>query len=154
APFYYSPLDMPTGCAEVPAIGPCLPVILGRQLNFYDSPRSGCFPGGKSEHDLSKCGGTMPPYYFSFTTQLVGILSCTPSSLGCKSEGFKPSAPLFEWTWKSDYSGEDGGVYDVGVISETAGAYAPIPGNGKGGITITGINGVMYKKVRGQVVSQ
>ena len=73
-----------------------------------------------------------------FTTQLVGVLACTPSSTFCNSSGFMPSAPLYTWTWKSNWNGTSGGIHDV-VSSST---YPGDPGSGTGGVTVTSINGV------------
>jgi hypothetical protein len=81
----------------------------------------------------------------AFTPDLVGYLPCA----SCSS-GFQPSAPLFEWTWKSNFSGTTckaitcGGIFDIYIsdLAQTASAYPPDPGSGAGGITITSINGV------------
>jgi hypothetical protein len=122
-PFYYSPLDVPTGIARTPVVGPSLPITLPpNTLNFFDTPRNHL-----SANPV-----------MGFTTQLVGVVPCAPPSTFCNSSGFMPSAPLFTWTWMSDFNGSGGGVYDV----ETASTYPPDPGSGTGGITITNINGV------------
>ncbi|HEY6386359.1 MAG TPA: hypothetical protein VIX91_11820 [Candidatus Acidoferrum sp.] len=83
----------------------------------------------------------------SFTTQLVGYLSCAPSSPGCNSQGFMPTAPLFQWQWLSDWNGSpcpslppcgNGGIFGASSSS----IYTPDPGSGTGGVTITSINDV------------
>lgn len=147
-PFYYSPLDLGSGIAEAAQIGPGLPIeLLPNTLNFLDSPRDPCIPFGVSFN--SGICQTLAGAYMSFTTQLVGVLSCDPSSGLCSSSLFMPSAPLFTWTWSSDFNGCAriisgagygcaGGVFDV----QSSGIVPPLPGSGAGGVTVTGINGV------------
>ena len=124
-PFYYSPLDISSGCArgaKPPALGCVTPISDGETLTFFDTATN------------STCLAPAP--CFAFKTQLVGICGATPSPL-CDVPGM-PSAPLYEWTWKSNFNGATGGVYGV----STASLYAADPGSGTGGITITSINGV------------
>jgi hypothetical protein len=141
-PFYYSPLDLgpaylfsqDTGCAESDGLGPsagCARYIsTTNTLWFYDKPaNTSCAPS-------ANC--------FAFTTALVGI--CGPQSTApCNSATSSvpyPSATLFQWTWKSNFTGSGsmmGGVYDVNVVSDP---FPPVPGTGTGGVTITNINGV------------
>jgi len=121
-PFYYSPLDLDIDHGE-------------KTLLFFDAPTNkGC-------KTSAAC--------FAFTTQLVGV--CEASSPTCNPSGRStppfppaplappfPSAPLFQWKWESNFNGSTGGVYGV----RTANFYAPDPGSGTGGVTITSINGV------------
>jgi hypothetical protein len=88
-PFYYSPLDLPSGIAEAPPIGPGLPIELPpNTLNFYDSPKNPCIPFGALFN--SNVCQTLAGAYMSFTTQLVGVLSCDPSSTLCSSSSSCP----------------------------------------------------------------
>lgn len=149
SPFYYNPASAQSACAEIPPIGPCLPITFGSNaLYFFDGPKNPCLPGGVYAFggrlgSLGKCQGifTLTPPFMSFTTQLVGICNAAPSS-ACISAG-QPSAPLFQWTWSSDFNGSTGGVFDV----ESASSYPPDPGSGTGGVTITSINGVSLPPV-------
>ena len=123
-PFYYSPLDLASGCAfQITGNSSCnIPIIVGNDtLNFYDSP-----------HNQS-CSPTAP--CIGFKTQLVGICGASPSSM-CGSAG--PSGPLFQWTWYTNFNGSVGGIYSEGPSN----FLPPDPGSGTGGITITSINGV------------
>src|SRR5579864_9268650 len=129
-PFYYSPLDLgpaydssqDLGCAvgyRPPAMGCQLPVSDADTLNFFDKP------GNPTSSPAADC--------FAFTTQLVGLCGAPLGPCG---------APLYQWTWKSNYSGGTpglGGVFDVNVVSDT---FPSVPGSGTGGVTITSINGV------------
>ena len=122
-PFYYSPLDLASGCAELDeAGGPCHEPIEnegGTALNFYDGPQS------------ILCD--YPNSCMAFQTQLVGV--CTPP-LSCAGGG-KSGPPLYEWTWTSNYNeGTDTGGISIANILKT-----PL-GVGTGGATITNINGV------------
>jgi hypothetical protein len=121
-PFYYSPLDIPPGCTEANKSGCVLKVTsdAGQTLNFFDKPQNATCP------PTSPC--------FAFTTQLVGVCGAVTSA--CTSSG--PSAPLYAWTWYSNFNGSSGGVSDP----ETSSLYAPDPGSGTGGVTVTSINGV------------
>jgi hypothetical protein len=126
APFYYSPQDISSGCAEVNSttLACGLPMSDTYTLNFFDAP-----------HNTSY-SATVP--CLAFTTQLVGICGTgsEPSSI-CSSPG-SPSAPLYQWTWKSNFNGKNtGGVYGV----ETASFYVNDPSSGTGGIAVTSING-------------
>jgi len=124
-PYYYSPLDVPSGCAQGIGPGPIytcrIQISSGPTLNFFDAPRDYlCSPS-------APCLG--------FTSQLVGI--CGATSFECSSSG--PSSPLYQWTWQSNYDGSgDGGIFEVQPIN----VLLPDPGTGTGGITITSINGV------------
>jgi hypothetical protein len=122
-PFYYNPADIydNDGCAEGPVGGPCTTYMTDDYtLWFYDVPNDQyCAP---------------PAPCLGFQTQLVGI--CDSASPVCNSSG--PSAPLFEWTWYSNYNGSAGGIYEEGAIN----VFPPDPGSGTGGITVTSINGV------------
>jgi len=124
-PFYYNPEDIYNndGCAEGPVGGPCTTYMTDDYtLWFYDVPNdSYCAP---------------PAPCLGFQTQLVGI--CYGASPVCNSSG--PSAPLFQWTWYSNYNGSVGGIYGVGSIN----VFPPDPNSGTGSITITSINGVPY----------
>ena len=143
-PFVYNPAQVELGCAGYNKDGSCGLEITGGNifdppggtvLNFYDSPLDPCFPGGKV-FGMSQCTGNSP--FIGLTTQLVGICGAnSPPSL-CSSPG-RPSAALFQWTWKSDFNGaSSGGVLKV----LTASSYPPDPGSGTGGITVTNINGI------------
>lgn len=59
------------------------------------------------------------------------------STAVCNSPG-APSAPLYQWTWYSNYNGSTGGVYGV----QPSNFLPPDPGSGTGGVTVTSINGV------------
>jgi hypothetical protein len=137
-PFYYSPLDVDSGCAEWDAVsGDCTKRIRDTNtLNFFDSPKNPCFFGG-SWAFTERCNFAAPlnPASVKFTTRLVGICG-TSSTTGCTSPGM-PSAPLYEWKWQSSYNGSS-----FGGVAETASGAAPPAGTGRGGVTITEINGV------------
>jgi len=124
-PYYYSTLDVQSGCAAGAGLGPiytCIvPISSGPTLNFFDKP---------SDYLCSP-----PAPCLGFTSQLVGI--CGATSIGCSSSG--PSSPLYQWTWQSNYNGSgDGGIFEVQPIN----VLLPGPGSGTGGIAITSINGV------------
>ena len=92
----------------------------GNTLDFGDSPRDPCLPGGTAKF----CGGTLAPKgsVLAFKTHLVGVNSDgTSTDLGI---GF---------TWKSTYNGNDG---------RTARTLDPPgdPGSGTGSVTITGVD--------------
>jgi len=121
-PFYYSPLDVASGSGCALYSVTCdIPIVVGNNtLNFYDSPHnSSCSP---------------PAPCIGYRTQLVGI--CEAPSPTCSSPG--PSAPLFQWTWYTNFNGSVGGIYAEGP----ANFLPPDPGSGTGGVTITSINGV------------
>ena len=126
-PFYYSPSDIATGCAEgyEPQNGQLTPgcqLLIETDaytLNFYDAPSN------------SSCQPPVP--CFALKTQLVGL--CDVASTACNLPG--PSAALIEWTWLTNFNGTTGGIYQVG-----SNFFPPDPGSGTGGITITSINGV------------
>jgi hypothetical protein len=136
-PFYYSPQDVPSGCALWDASS-CNGHIIkdSYTLVFADRPKDPCIFGGKYAF-TDKCNfeTTLNPAFIKFTTQLVGICG-SGSSSGCTSPGM-PSAPLVQWTWESNFNGTS-----LGGAAETAGGSPPAPGSGTGGITITSINGV------------
>ncbi len=150
APFYYSPLDLSSGCAVLSNNGVCSEIVtsnFGFTLNFLDAPSNVCLPGGGSGlgirgrivRRLAVCGGpTSGPPFMSFKTQLVGICNDTPSAI-CNGAG-KPSAPLFQWTWNSNFNGfiaNRGGVFGV----QTASFRLADSGTGNGGVMITSVNG-------------
>jgi len=125
-PYYYNPSDIEAA-----------PFETGNTLNFLDAPSDQCFPGGAAwTADWNGCKGSSS--FIGLTTQLVGI--CDAESSTCDSSG--PSAPLFQWSWKSDYNGlvpgPGGGVFDVQTIS----LVPPGPGNGGVGVGLTSINGI------------
>ena len=70
------------------------------------------------------------------TTALVGVCEAgpEPSSI-CSSTGL-PSAPIYQWSWQSNFTGKTGGV----TAAQTANIYEPDPGSGTGGITVISIN--------------
>src|SRR5208337_563518 len=86
-PFYVNPNQLGSG----------LFACLGEQietpysLNFLDCPNDPLLP--------VLPGGFESVEFVAFTTSLVGVL---PSG--------QPSAPLFTWTWESNYNGFTGGV--------------------------------------------
>ena len=154
SPFLYSPLDVlsvPSGCAAGPIGGPCdTPISDGNTLNFFDSPKDPCIFGGWAAFTVF-CDYTTPlnPAFMQFTTQLVGICGSAPS-MGCTSPG-TPSAPLYQWSWESNFNGiSPGGLGGISCQlpllascgAESVSWASPIPSSGTGGITITSINGV------------
>jgi hypothetical protein len=70
-----------------------------------------------------------------FTTSLVGIVGLSPGAV--------PSPPLYTWTWKSTFNGTAGGVSIIAANNP----FPADPGSGTGGVTITGINGVVLPPV-------
>ena len=140
-PFYYNAGNVPSGCALQLDSGACgTPITdnVGFTLNFFDSPRNACLPGGALLAHLLVCDGpTTSPQFMSFKTQLVGV--CAATSATCTSGPGKPSAPLFEWTWNDNFNGgSGGGVFDV----QSASFSRADPTSGTGGITITSLNGI------------
>ena len=127
-PFYYSPLDVPNGCALGPPVPPgtapnCVTKIEnGGALYFHDVPKN------------TACALTST--CFAITTQLVGVCGSLPSAV-CSSPS-TPTAPLYQWTYYSNYTGSTGGVYGV----QPSDLFPPDPGSGAGGVTVTSINGV------------
>ena len=129
-PFYYSPLDLQSGCATWAGTWPsgfCIPVEKGggEALNFFDSPQS------------PEC--QYPNSCMAFQTQLVGI--CAPPYTAC--QGSISSAPIFQWNWASNYNCADDPACTInsGGIS-TSSINLPPTGVGTGGAAITSINGV------------
>ncbi len=119
-PYFYSKFDIPTadggtggnGCAVVNG-DTCHTRIMSDAytLNFYDPPSdSTCKP---------------PAPCLGFKAQLVGF--CPAPSPACNLPG--PAAPLFKWTYSTNWTGNPGGI------------------PGPGGITITSINGVQLPPV-------
>jgi len=126
-PFYYSPLDIATGCAavDVPSASCLLHISDAYSVNFVDASHDpNCSP---------------PAACLGFKTQLVGI--CASLSPYCTISG--PSAPLFQWTWYTNFNGSVGGIYSEGP----ANLFLPDLGSGTGGITITSINGTQLPPV-------
>jgi probable HAF family extracellular repeat protein len=138
-PYYYSPIDIisppPNGCARGnrPPSTDCILRMRSddhTKLNFFDSPHNtDCKPN-------ESC--------IAITTQLVGI--CGGLSPACNSNSSGLSAPLFQWTWKTNFSGGNpgiGGIYEEGTINYLS----DDPGIGTGGVTLTNINGVQLPLV-------
>ena len=154
SPFYYSPLDLPLGCATwftpygqtFPA-GYCAQKIeTATELYFYDQPKS------------SQC--VFPQSCMAFATALVGVCDVTSTSPSCttaigpvNAQGQWASLPLYLWYWRSNYnicpnwpnianwdgcSDSTGGIPPNSTLSI---GQAPI-GSGTGGVAITSINGV------------
>jgi hypothetical protein len=148
-PFYYSPFDIASdGCALASPPSCALHMMSNSStLNFFDAPADSCLPGGEDASNAAKCNTTPPlpaePPFMSLTTQLVGYLDCAPLSPECNSQGFKLAGPMFQWQWLSDFNGSTGGIF--GAASSNI--YAPDPGSGTGGITITAIDGVALPPV-------
>lgn len=144
-PFYYSPLDVPTGCALWDStINACFTHITASPsvLAFFDRPGDGCFFGGLDVGSAYCPLGSPPGQFLEFKTALVGVLSCATSSPGCNSSGYESSAPLFQWTWYSTYNGGSQAWTGLGGVTQTASVTPPAPDTGTGGVTITSINGV------------
>jgi len=140
-PFYYNTGNVPSGCALRLDNGACgTPITdnVGFTLNFFDSPRNACLPGGTLLAHLFICDGpTTNPQFMSFKTQLVGV--CATTSARCANGPGKPSVSLFEWTWNDNFNGgSGGGVFDV----QSASFSQADPTSGTGGITITSLNGI------------
>jgi hypothetical protein len=116
-PFYYSVSSLPGGCAEYNRTGNCKVPIISNQnttLNFYDSPSWYLLPSGR---------------YMGFQTSLVGVLS--DGTVG---------QTLYQWNWQSTYKPSVlGGAGSGGIQTASS---LPVDGNGDGGVTITGINGI------------
>ena len=118
APFYYNT----STCANANNSG-CVIATGPNAINtisFYDSPEDPLLPDDGS--------------YLGFTTQLVGILSCSSPGAGdCSVDGTAPSPPLYTWKWIDTYTGGGGGVQTLSDVPASPG--------GSGGITVVELNG-------------
>jgi hypothetical protein len=126
-PFYYNTSDVPTACAVQDRNGVCIRHITeGNTLNFFDLPQNTCLPGGPGNGEPICAFSAAPPNSFmGFTTALVGVVP-----------GNAVGDTLKEWSWKSTFNGESGG------IATTQNNRLTLPKNGTGGITITSIDRV------------
>ena len=121
-PFYYSTLDLASGCANGLLDGSqCIAPVQSDSytLNFFDSPSS------------TLC--EYPNSCMALQTQLVGV--CNSSSQACNASG--PSGPLYQWNWATNYNDP---TNTAGI--STSSFYLPPAGAGSGGVGITSINGV------------
>lgn len=153
-PFYYSPLDLSSGCAIFDDNGCLLPLSDTYTLNFFDSPKSACNFGGMYAFTVY-CDYETPlnPAFNRFTTRLVGVCGSSPV-LGCTTPG-QPSASLYQWTWITNFNGiPNGGLGGIACeppltmyCDETSSGTPAIPSSGTGGVTVVSIDGVPSPQV-------
>jgi hypothetical protein len=111
-PFYYDAGELAGSFRPCQQGSVGIPVETANQLRFMDCPANRVY------WPLTVTT--------NFTTSLVGVL---PSGL--------PSAPLFTWTWQSNFNGDAGGV------SQTKSIFPIDPTSGTGAVTTSSINGVL-----------
>jgi hypothetical protein len=125
-PFYFSSSELNKPGVCIP--NDTVPVETDNQLRFQDCPGNPVYRQDCPFLNPLSCVSSGPTT--SFTTTLVGVL---PSGAA--------SAPLFTWTWYSNFGGYVLGIPGAGGAQTKS--FGPIdPNSGTGGITITSINGV------------
>jgi hypothetical protein len=129
-PFYYDATELalnPIVCASDQVEGALN--VPANALCFHDAPADPCLQGGNKDLQVTYCGGqaAQTGAALLFKTALVGV-----------SQTFSSGTVLQDWEWLDNFNGTADGFI---VTLKNPG---PVdPGSGRGGITITSINGVL-----------